>query len=211
VSAAGWARSPRPATRTHAGCWSKRPGTSGGRSAPAQHSSGADKSRGKRRTIVAGRRRTRARRTLLGAGDDDVAESSAARRGERTGAKDARSDPRYSYEQPNGRRSTLESGSASHFADPVMRSRPAHISRDTGVDDSRCAPPAATKRPRPGDENEFKVSVISHVYTPSLVRRRYGRISSASARERGRAIAAGSAASRPARPSTRARSKETPP
>src|SRR5438034_4145410 len=33
--------------------------------------------------------------------------------------------------RPTGRRSTLESGTASHFAHPVMRSRPAHVSRDT--------------------------------------------------------------------------------
>jgi transposase len=48
-----------------------------------------------------GRRRPRARRPLLGAGDDEVAPPSAARRGGRAGA-DARSDPRHSYEQPPG-------------------------------------------------------------------------------------------------------------
>src|SRR5205085_928910 len=29
-----------------------------------------------------------------------------------------------------------------HLAHPVMRHQPAHMSRDTDVDDSRCAPPA---------------------------------------------------------------------
>ncbi len=47
-----------------------------------------------------GRRRTRARRALLGAGDDGVAQpvNGSARRAQRR--NDARSDPRYSYEQP---------------------------------------------------------------------------------------------------------------
>ena len=43
---------------------------------------------------------------------------------------------------PNRPRSTPENGSAPHFAYPVMRPQPAHMSRDTDVDDSRCAPPA---------------------------------------------------------------------
>jgi hypothetical protein len=30
-----------------------------------------------------------------------------------------------------------------------MRSRPAHISRDTDVDNGRCAPPTETKGPQP--------------------------------------------------------------
>ncbi len=41
VSGAGWARSPRPATHTPAGCWSRRPGSSGGRCARARRSRGA--------------------------------------------------------------------------------------------------------------------------------------------------------------------------
>jgi len=90
----------------------------------------------------------RARRPLLGAGDDEVA-ADRQRPGEESAPapRTRASDPRYSYEQPNGRRSTLESGSTPHIAHPVMRSRPAHISPDTRVDDGRCAPPAATKRP----------------------------------------------------------------
>ena len=43
---------------------------------------------------------------------------------------------------PNGPRSTPENGTAPHLAHPVMRHQPAHMSRDTDVDDSRCAPPA---------------------------------------------------------------------
>ena len=67
-----------------------------------------------------------------------------ARRGERSGATDARSDPRFSYEPPTtGRRSTLESGTAPQLAHPVMRSRPAHISRDTT---RRRLPPRSPRR-----------------------------------------------------------------
>ena len=43
---------------------------------------------------------------------------------------------------PNGPRSTPENGTAPHLAYPVMRHQPAHMSRDTDVDDSRRAPPA---------------------------------------------------------------------
>jgi hypothetical protein len=43
---------------------------------------------------------------------------------------------------PHGPRSPPENGTAPHFAYPVMRHQPAHMSRDTDVDDSRCAPPA---------------------------------------------------------------------
>ena len=92
-----------------------------------------------------GRCRARARRTLLGARDDGVAppDNGSARRAHRR--NDARSDPRYSYEQPTGRRSTLESGTTPHLAHPVMRSRPAHISRDTTSTTAAALPPPTTK------------------------------------------------------------------
>jgi hypothetical protein len=87
-----------------------------------------------------GRRRPRTRRTLLGARDDGVAATinGSAKRAHRR--NDARSDPREHCEQPHGPRSTPENGTAPHFAHPVMRHQPAHMSRDTNVDDSRCAP-----------------------------------------------------------------------
>ena len=67
----------------------------------------------------------------------------AARRAHRR--TDARSAPRERCEQPHRRPArTPEIGSAPHFAYPVMRPQPAHMSRDTDVDDSRCAPPDPT-------------------------------------------------------------------
>ena len=88
------------------------------------------------------RRRARTRRTLLGTRDDGVAatSNSSARRAHRR--NDARSDPREHCEQPHRPRSTPDNGTAPHLAHPVMRHQPAHMSRDTNVDDSRCAPPA---------------------------------------------------------------------
>jgi transposase len=67
-----------------------------------------------------------------------------ARRGERTGENDARSDPRERSEQPliGGHARRQRSAPLLNFAYPVMRHQPAHMSRDTDVDDSRCAPPA---------------------------------------------------------------------
>jgi hypothetical protein len=123
-------RSARRQTKAHAGSTSagthSRVAASAARSSRSpSHASSPD---------IAGRRRRWSSRIVSG----------SARRAHR--ATDARSDPRYCYEQPDGRCSTLESGSASHFAHPVMRSQPAHISRDPRVDDSRRAPPAATKR-----------------------------------------------------------------
>lgn len=49
-----------------------------------------------------GRGRARARRSLLGTGDDEVARSPQRPGEESAPAKDARSDPRHSYEQPFG-------------------------------------------------------------------------------------------------------------
>jgi hypothetical protein len=43
---------------------------------------------------------------------------------------------------PNRPRSPPDNGTAPYLAHPVMRHQPAHMSRDTDVDDSRCAPPA---------------------------------------------------------------------
>ena len=90
-----------------------------------------------------GRRRARARRTLLGARDDGVAATTQRLGEESAPAHHARSDPRERCEQPQRRpRSTPDNGTAPHLAHPVMRHQPAHMSRDTDVDDSRCAPPA---------------------------------------------------------------------
>lgn len=61
--------------------------------------------------------------------------------------RDARSDPRDSYEQPTGRCSTLEGGSAPD-PHPVMRSQPAHISRDHRVADCQRALPAHEEGPQ---------------------------------------------------------------
>jgi transposase len=123
ASGAGWARSPRPATPTLAGCRSRPPGTSVDRCAPAHHSSGAARAS----PLRSARRQTKAHAGCTNAGTHSraaasVARSSrspsrasspatagrwrrwssppasAARRGERTGDKDARSDPRHSYQ-----------------------------------------------------------------------------------------------------------------
>jgi hypothetical protein len=94
-------------------------------------------------------RRARTRRTLLGARDDGVAATinGSARRAHRR--NDARSDPREHSEQPQRSRSTPDNGTAPHFAHPVMRHQPAHMSRDKDVDDSRCAPPADPEPHKP--------------------------------------------------------------
>src|SRR5215203_709603 len=65
-----------------------------------------------------------------------------ARRGERTGATTRGATRENTVSSPTGPRSTPENGSAPHFAHPVMRHQPAHMSRDTDVDDSRRASPA---------------------------------------------------------------------
>jgi hypothetical protein len=98
--------------------------------------------RGKPRSIVVVRGRARARRTLLGARDDGVAAPATARRGERTGATTRGATRENTVSSPHRPRSTPENGTAPHLAHPVMRHQPAHMSRDTDVDDSRCAPPA---------------------------------------------------------------------
>jgi hypothetical protein len=78
-----------------------------------------------------GRGRGGARRTLLGTGNDVAApeHNGPARRAHRRTAREATRGTATS--RPPWRRSTLESGTASHIAHPVLRSRPAHISRDT--------------------------------------------------------------------------------
>ena len=89
-----------------------------------------------------GRRRARARRTLLGARDDGVAATlnGSARRAHRR--NDARSDPREHCEQPH--RATLDARerhrSSSRTPGHAAPTR-AYESRHS-VDDSRCAPPA---------------------------------------------------------------------
>jgi hypothetical protein len=54
---------------------------------------------------------------------------------------------------PHGPRSTPENGTAPHFAHPVMRHQPAHMSRDTDVDDSRFALPADRLTPQTAGRN----------------------------------------------------------
>ena len=105
---------------------------------------GAGTARGPRQAALdrRGRRRARARRTLLGARDDGVAAPPTARRGERTGAPTRGATRGNTVSSPNRPRSPPENGPAPHLAHPVMRHQPAHMSRDTAVDDSRCAPPA---------------------------------------------------------------------
>jgi hypothetical protein len=89
-----------------------------------------------------GRRRPRARRTLLGARDDGVADPQ--RLGEESAPAHRREErpERTLGAAHSGPRSTPENGPAPHHRTPVMRHQPAHMSRDTTVDDSRCAPPA---------------------------------------------------------------------
>jgi hypothetical protein len=84
---------------------------------------------------------------LLGARDDGVAPPATARRGERTGATTRGATRENTLSGPQRPRSTREHGTAPHFAQPVMRHQPAHMSRDTDVDDSQCALPADS-RPR---------------------------------------------------------------
>jgi transposase len=66
------------------------------------------------------RGRTRTRRALLGNRNDAVAPRSTARRGERTGANDARSDPREHWEQPE--RATLDARDRHRFSISHTRS-----------------------------------------------------------------------------------------
>jgi hypothetical protein len=105
-----------------------------------------------------GRRRARARRTLLGARDDGVAATRTARRGERTGATTRGATRDNTVSSPNRRPcSTPDNGTAPHLAHPVMRHQPAHMSRDTHVDDSRCAPPAEPNPTNSGANNPCPV------------------------------------------------------
>jgi hypothetical protein len=125
VSGAGLARSPRPATRMRGGYSSKQPGINGGRYAKTAHSHGAagdsrppsarapTKARvvsigaGTRSSGAAnGARSSRSRlhaSSPVTAGRSRRCNRSAQRLGEGSAAAPpgARSDPRYSYEQPN--------------------------------------------------------------------------------------------------------------
>ena len=125
ASSAARVGSPRPATATPAGCWSKRPGISGGRSARAPPSTAragrtarprlrrgrsgrpaaAPPLVGPRATRQAAndRRRRgcpRARRPLLEAGEDGLSQHRRARARRARRRERARSDPRQYYEQP---------------------------------------------------------------------------------------------------------------
>ena len=100
-----------------------------------------------------GRGRPRARRSLLGTRHDGIAKPATARRGERTGATTRGATRENTGSSPNRPRSTPETGTAPHLAYPVMRHQPAHMSRDTDVDDSRCALPAETRTPQNSGAN----------------------------------------------------------
>jgi transposase len=112
-----------------------------------------ERARGPRQAALdrRGRRRARTRRTLLGARDDEVTTPPTARRGERTGAPTRGATRGNTVSSPNRPRSTPENGPAPHLAHPVMRHQPAHMSRDTAVDDSRCAPPPNRPANQRGD------------------------------------------------------------
>ncbi len=133
ASVAAWARSPRPAIPTRAGCWSKRSGTSAGCYGRASRSCGrrqgqsaavrvrADASGRRlharlgssRRTRQAAhdrrrRRRSRAGRPLLGVGDDGVtAHRQRLGEGSAPAQKDARSDRGTATSSPS--QATLDS------------------------------------------------------------------------------------------------------
>ena len=91
-----------------------------------------ERARGPRQAALdrRGRRRARARRTLLGARDHGVAAPPTTRRGERTGAPTRGATRGNTVSSPNRPRSTPENGPAPHLAHPVMRHQPAHMSRD---------------------------------------------------------------------------------
>jgi hypothetical protein len=72
----------------------------------------------------------------------------SARRAHRR--NDARSNPREHCERENG--------PAPHFAHPVMRHQPAHMSRDPDVDDSRCAPPLTPTQQQPGRHDAARLT-----------------------------------------------------
>jgi transposase len=180
-SGAAKAGSPRPATATHGGSWSRPPGSNAARRAGASRSN-ADGTgnlspcKPKPTAAPAGctdagtRSRPEASRgqsswSSSPASSPDTAGRSrrwtnpvtngSARRAHRR--NDARSDPRERCEQPSGPRSTPENGTAPHLAHPVMRHQPAHMSRDTNVDDSRCAPPAEPNPANSGANNPCPV------------------------------------------------------
>jgi hypothetical protein len=144
---AGSATSPTAAQEHHArtqtgGQAPRRPSPSRAHSPPAARS--LARARGPRQAPHdrRGRRRPRARRTLLGTRDHGVAATtnSSARRAHRR--NDARSDPRERCEQPqpaalDARERHRSSSRTPGHAAPTRAYESRH-----DVDDSRCAPPA---------------------------------------------------------------------
>jgi transposase len=95
------------------------------------------------------RRRTRTRRTLLGAGDNGIAQARQRLGEESAAARTTRGATRgTATSSPRRRRSTLESGTTPHLAHPVLRSRPAHISRDTTSTTAAALPPPKKEGPQ---------------------------------------------------------------
>ena len=72
----------------------------------------------------------------------------STRRAHRRKPREERPARRLRAANPHRPRSNLDSGNTPHLAHPVMRSRPAHISRDHSVGNSRCAPPADKHQPQ---------------------------------------------------------------
>jgi transposase len=112
--------------------------------------------RGKRRTLVA----VAVARELAGhcwaLGDHVTAPRATARRGERTGARDARSDPRYSYEPPHAatldpRERHRSSPRTPGHAVPTRAYQPRHDASTScrrASTSCRRAPPAETRGPQ---------------------------------------------------------------
>ena len=98
------------------------------------------------------------------------------RRGERSGETTRGATRESSTSSPTGRRPILESGTTPHLAHPVMRSQPAHISRDTDVDTSRCAPPAETKPANSGPISALPLDNPSSISLEPRVRDEQGAV-----------------------------------
>jgi hypothetical protein len=166
-------RSPRPGTPTPAGSWSKPPGISGDHSVRASRSSGAaggSRPRSSPKPTAApavstpagthsktaatthdrrGRRRPRARRPLLGTRNHGIA-TNRQRLGEESAPAQRREERPAVELRAALLQATLDfrERHRSSSRTPVMRLQPAHISRDTDVDNSRCAPPAENNGPQ---------------------------------------------------------------
>ena len=170
----------KPATPMRAGRWSKPPGTSAGRCARAPRSSGVD--RASRQQCA--RRQTRAHDASTPAGTRSRVAANGARssrsrsraswpataghsrqcschlpsgpprRAHRRQTREKR-PARQLRTAPVGRHSTLESGSTSHLAHPVMRSRP-RISAVTQASTRPVRSPRQNKRPAYADPQDVR-------------------------------------------------------